>query len=245
MKQPVFYTAGATDALLQARNHLTDWGHTVSPTPCNDVSHLLLPVPSFDQPGMIKGGIPLQSVVEKLPEDLVILGGNLSNLSQRHVDFLKDPYYLNENAAITAHCAVKLLQEQCISMDGIRVLVIGWGRIGKHLLPLLKAKGADVCAAVRKESDLAALHQLGNNGISLKEWNPRQFQIIINTAPAHVLDENQADPSAVLMDLASVKGIEGDRVIWARGLPNKKAPDRSGLLIAKTALRYALGREHL
>ena len=47
------------------------------------------------------------------------------------------------------------------------------------------------------------------------------------------------------MDLASVRGISGDRVIWARGLPNQDAPEESGMLIAKTALRFALGKELL
>ena len=47
-----------------------------------------------------------------------------------------------------------------------------------------------------------------------------------------------------ITDLASVKGIAGDNVIWARGLPGKDAPEESGTLIAKTVLRYALGKEN-
>ena len=45
------------------------------------------------------------------------------------------------------------------------------------------------------------------------------------------------------MDLASVRGIAGDRVDHALALPGKDAPQESGNLIAKTALRYALGKE--
>ena len=71
------------------------------------------------------------------------------------------------------------------------------------------------------------------------------FDIIINTAPAPVMDQQEARPDALLVDLASIKGITGDRVIWARGLPNKDAPDASGILIAKTALRYALRKEQI
>ena len=245
MKQPVFYIAGDTDALHRARNQLQEWGHTVSPAPSAQVTHLLLPVPSFDRPGMLKGGVAMDSVLAKLPDDITVLGGNLSGISRRQVDFLKDEYYLNENAAITAHCTVQILTHLVPTLNGSHILIIGWGRIGKHLIPLLKARSADVSAAVRKQSDLDALQQLGNKGIFTENWHPEEYDVIINTAPAYMLHQNQAKPDAILIDLASVKGIDGDRVIWARGLPNKEAPDLSGILIAKTALRYALGREHL
>ena len=51
------------------------------------------------------------------------------------------------------------------------------------------------------------------------------------------------DPEALLMDLASLRGIEGDRVIWARGLPGKDAPESSGALIAKTVIRLLERKE--
>ena len=243
MQQPVFFTAGTTDALRRARHQLLEWGYIVSPTPSQHVSHLLLPVPSFEQPGIIKGGGSLDAVLQQLPEDVVILGGYLTNVPRQHVDFLKDEYYLNENAAITAHCTVQMVTQEFGSLDGVRILVIGWGRIGKQLIPLLSSKGDEVCTAVRKSSDLEALQQLGNKGVFVNAWHPEQYSVIINTAPAHVLDEKQTDPDALLIDLASIKGIDGNRVIWARGLPNRDAPDLSGILIAKTALRYALGKE--
>lgn len=243
MKQPVFFTAGDTHALRQARNQLLTWGYEVSPTASDRVTHLMLPVPSFDRPGVVKGGQSFDEVLAKIPPNATVLGGNLPDISHKAVDFLKDEYYLTENAAITAHCTMRLLQHHTSTLAGLQVLVIGWGRIGKQLIPLLKARGADVSAAVRKESDLNALRQLGITAVSIGQWTPRQYQIIINTAPAPVLDEAQTDPHALLIDLASIRGIRGDRVIWARGLPNQDAPDLSGILIAKTALRYALGKE--
>ena len=41
----------------------------------------------------------------------------------------------------------------------------------------------------------------------------------------------------VVMDLASQKGIQGSKVIWARGLPGIHAPESAGRLIAETFLR--------
>ena len=244
MKQPVFCTAGETPALRHARKQLLQWGYTFSPTHQHDATHLLLPVPSLDPDGRIKGGPPLEELLQGMPENVTVLGGNLPPLPCRHEDFLKDPYYLEENAAITAQCTITLLQRHSQIADQ-RILIIGWGRIGKQLAALLQPLGAAVTVAARQDRDLQSLEALGYRHVWTKDWNLSQYHIIINTAPAPLLDESETHPEAMLVDLASVRGISGRRVIWARGLPNQEAPDASGILIAKTALRYALGKESL
>lgn len=244
LKQPIFYTAGDSPALLHARNLLQSWGYDVSPIPSNYVTHLLLPVPSFSAPEMVKGGRPLGDILKDLPENIMIMGGNLGPLPYRTADFLKDEYYLAENAAITAHCAVKRLLVQYPGiLKNAQVLVIGWGRIGKHLAGMLRCLGADVSVAARKESDRYSLKQQHYNSIDPHSWEPKKYTIIINTAPAPLLTQEDAAEDALLMDLASVRGIAGDRVDHALALPGKDAPQESGNLIAKTALRYALGKE--
>lgn len=234
MEKIVFSTYGQSPALMHARNCLESWGYTVSPDP-GAATHLLLPVPSFDDAGNIKGG----TCLPQLPEDTVIFGGNLQKLTAKTVDFLRDPYYLEENAAITARCALGYADLR----PGTAVLLIGWGRIGKHLAVLLRDAGAKVTVAVRKEADLLALQKKGFDAVYLLEMKPRNYDIVFNTAPASVLFSGECREDAVLIDLASVSGIFGKGVIYARGLPGKDAPEESGALIAKTALRYALGKE--
>lgn len=244
MKQPIFYTAGCTDALRYARNRLQQWGYTISPIPTEHVTHLLLPVPSFESPGILKGGTALSDILKTLPENITILGGGLPALPYRCIDFLKDEFYLTENASITAHCAVKLVQQLYSGiLKDVPVLIIGWGRIGKQLVQLLKALGAIVTVAVRKASDMEALQSIHCNATLLCHLHPERYRIILNTAPAPILQADNAQSDALLIDLASIQGIQGSRVLWARGLPNKEAPQLSGNLIAKTALRYALGKE--
>lgn len=244
MKQPIFYTAGSTEALRSAQRNLQHWGYDVSPIPTEYVTHLLLPVPSFDTPDILKGGQQLSRILTNLPENITILGGNLPPLPYRCADFLQDEYYLKENASITAHCTMKLLQQHYPDiLKDVPVLVIGWGRIGKELATLLKAMQATVTVAVRKKSYIQAMQKQHTDAVLLSQLVPKQYRIIINTAPAPVLHESEAAARALLIDLASIKGIEGDRVLWARGLPNKDAPESSGALIAKTALRYALRKE--
>lgn len=246
MKQPIFYTAGETHALRHAKNLMIQWGYDLSPIPSAHVTHLLLPVPSFEATGILKGGQPLAEVLKHLPENITIMGSHLDGLPYRTIDFLKDEYYLTENAVITAHCTLKLLQQHYPDiLKGIPVAIIGWGRIAKALAPLLNAMGAYVSVAVRRESQLQSIRQQHCDGVLLTQWHPEQYEIIINTAPAPVLRQEQTQPGALLIDLASQLGIEGDRVLWARGLPNRDAALSSGTLIAKTALRYALNKEDL
>lgn len=229
-----FSTYGQSPALLFARNALQGWGYTISEQ-TEEATHLLLPVPSFDQDGQVKGG----GILPAVGSHTIVMGGNLQQLNCKKVDFLQDSYYLEENASITARCALHYADLQ----PGMAVLVIGWGRIGKHLANLLTALGVDLTVAVRKEHDWQALTGMGYKAVYLPDLKPRQFDVVFNTAPASVLFSGECREDAVLIDLASVKGIFGKGVIYARGLPGKDAPEESGLLIAKTALRYALGKE--
>ncbi len=230
MKKPIFCTAGDSPALHAAALQLRSWGYDTTATPEN-ATHLLLPVPT-----------PADVLPPALPEDITVFCGNRQIPHAHCVDLLQDAYYLAENAAITASCAIALLTEQTV-LAGKRILIIGWGRIGKCLAAQLAKLDAKVTLAARKETDRAMLQALGIPSIPTPIMDAKDYDIILNTAPAAVLDEATARKDAILMDLASVKGISGDRVQWARGLPGKMAPEASGALIAKTVLRYALGKE--
>lgn len=231
MEEILFYIPDAAGATGYAAAQLRRWGFSVTALPCPKVTHVLLGVPTK--------GIPL------LPEDVTVFGGNLPQLSQKRVDLLRDETYLAENAAITAHCALKTATAHLpVTLEGCEALVIGWGRIGKCLAPLLKALGAKVTVAARKEADLAILAATGYGAVETAHIDAGKYRLIVNTVPTPVLDGSQAAENAVLLDLASTQGISGDKVIWARGLPGKDAPESSGALIARTVLRY-LGKEQL
>lgn len=242
MKQPVFCTAGNTAALHYARNTLQQWGYSISEITDRHVTHLLLPVPSFEPDGTLKGGGQLDDTLKMLPKDVTVLGGNLPVCSFPHEDFLKDEYYLCENADITAQCTVKLIEQRRMISDA-NVLIIGWGRIGQRLAPQMKERGARVTISARKPSDCEEVTALGYDAIKTGMWNLKQYDMLVNTVPIYLFDQKDTREDTLLVDLASVKGISGDRVIWAKGLPNQEAPDLSGILIAKTALRYALRKE--
>jgi len=247
-----FYPVGSSPALTYAKAFLLRRGACVAEVPNDSVTHLLLPVPSFDAEGQLRGGGNLGNVLVELPDDVVIMGGNLNHPlteSYRTVDFLQDECYLAENAAITADCAIPIAQSKLpVVIPGCPILIIGWGRIGKCLAAKLMDMGADVTVSVRKESDHAMLRALGFRSEYTKELGPSlgRYRVIFNTAPFPVIRENQAvhcRDDCVKIDLASKPGIFGADVISARGLPGMYAPESSGALIARTAIRYALRKE--
>ena len=234
------YCPVRNQALDYAARHLP-----VCAAPDQQVTHLLLPIPSFHTDGSIRGGGDLDAVLSVLPENITVIGGNLNHPSLSHyqtLDLLQDPIYVTENADITARCAIGLLADllPCTLKD-LPVLLLGWGRIGKCLARLLRANDARVTVFARKETDRAMLQALGYSTQAAPD--PTGFRVVINTAPAAVL---HACPKDVFkMELSSVLGIGGENVLWARGLPAIHAPESSGKLIADTILRLFKKEEAL
>lgn len=236
-------TAGSTAALGYARQWLMNIGCRFGEA----ATHLLLPVPSFEPDGSIKGGGDLSELLSRLNKDVVIMGGGLDRPELKEytcIDFLKDPMYTAQNAKITAHCALRLaMQILPATLDGQKALVIGWGRIGKCLAQLLKNIGARVTVAARKESDRVMLKALGYSALDTAELDTTPYRLIFNTVPQMICPD--CPGKGLKIDLASKLGLGGDDVLWARGLPGKDAPESSGKLIAQTAYRFIYGKEYL
>ena len=252
MNRTIIYPAGSTAALRFACQELSDRGADVVSAPAPDVTHLLLPVPSFEADGRVKGGGILEHILADLPENVTAIGGNLTHPAlqgYKTIDLLQDPAYVAENAAITADCAIRIAGNNLpVVFKDCPMLVIGWGRIGKCLATQLKAMDAKVTVAARKEADRAMLKALGYSVQHPEQLGHclMRYRVIFNTAPAPILSEAQTgncQNGCVKIDLASKLGIAGKDVIWARGLPGKNAPESSGALIAKTILRLTAGKE--
>lgn len=234
-----FHLIGHTAAIIYAAATLHDAGYPLLPYPDPEATHLILPVPSFEPDGGVRGGGDILQILALLPKDITIIGGNLDRPElavYKKIDLLKDACYTAENAAITAHCAIKLAMNKLpATFDGQKVLVIGWGRIGKCLARLLAGLGAKVTVAARKEEDRAMLHALGYGAVNTANIDTTPYRVLFNTVPAMTVPF--CFGNALKIDLASKQGIGGSDVIWARGLPGKDAPESSGDLIARTIIR--------
>lgn len=228
-----------SEAIRCASLYLSDRGLCVSSYPTRSTGHLILPVPSFSN-----GCGYLEELLPTLSKDVIIYGGNLDIpllRDYRTVDFLKDPFYLADNAAITARCTIEILEKN-LELSGCPVLILGWGRIGKCLGRLLRDLGADVTIAARKDADLAMLHALGYGSVPVTAAAEgiERFQVILNTVPAMILPEFYPREDALILELASTPGMSGNHIMSALGLPSKMAPEESGRLIAETFMRLSL-----
>ena len=233
----------STDAIHYAARYLRAWGFAVTSSPDTDITHLLLPVPTFPAAETF-----LSDTLSMVPADVQISGGNIEDrlIGYQVVDFLNDPYYLAENAAITARCAIEIVETQHgASLFGCPVLIVGWGRIGKCLSHFLGRIGAVVTVAARKDVDRAMIRALGFQDTSIADAavQLKQYQVILSTIPSMVLPDMATRPDAIILELASKPGMSGANIIDARGLPSKMAPEVSGKLIAETFIRLSLDQE--
>lgn len=252
MNDTIFYSTGSTSAMAFAADALRRQNFSIVSAPAPDVTHLLLPVPSFEADGRIRGGGILEHILAKLPEHVCVIGGNLDHATLKSypkIDLLQDAEYLAQNAAITADCAVRIAASRLpVAFSGCPILILGWGRIGKCLAKLLKSLGADVTVAARKQSDRAMLQALGFRSADPNNLEPilRRFRVLYNTVPAPILSDAQmfhCRPDCIKIELASVRGIAGSQVIPANGLPGKTVPETSGALIADSIIRILSAKE--
>lgn len=152
------------------------------------------------------------------------------------------------NAVPTSEGAIQIAMEELpITLHGARVLVIGFGRLGKVLAGQLKGLGALVSVAARSYTDLAWAQTCGygvEHSDQLSGWLCG-YDLILNTVPAPVLGRaelSDINSNCLVIDLASKPGgVDfaaaaelGIKVIWALSLPGKTAPITAGLAIKNT-----------
>ena len=148
--------------------------------------------------------------------------------------------YQIRNAAATAEAATGLLME---AMDrtvlGARILVIGWGRIGKQLAGRLHSLGAEVTVAVRRESHRAEIETMGmRSDITGRYENGLSYDAVVNTVPAPVISAEQGKrlgKNCVKLELASEPGGFAAQlpVLMGRGLPGTCVPVTAGEHLAE------------
>ncbi len=151
------------------------------------------------------------------------------------------------NCVATAEGAIEIaMREHIGTINGSKVLVAGYGRIGKVLSSMLKGIGADVYVSARKKEDLAWIELSGYKAIKNEEINKvNDLDVIFNTVPSMIFDSRtlaHIAQKSIVIDLASKPGgvdfasakRMGINAIHALSLPGKVAPKSSGEIIKNT-----------
>lgn len=218
----------------------------------------VLPVPPLDDSGRLLATCYSETLSPQAIDKMLAPGGII--FAGRADDRLREAfpgreicdYLLREelslkNAIPTAEGALQLaLDELPVTMNGLRILIVGMGRIGTALTEILKGFGADITVAVRSGSSAAKARLHGVRTVSVKEPGS-DYGLVFNTVPSLIFDRgllSRFGKSTLFIDLASKPGgidfdaaLElGIKVIWALGLPGKTAPVTSGEFIAETVI---------
>ena len=178
-------------------------------TALQDAAVLALPIPAWSK----SSGILPENYWNLLSKDCKIFGGAISPVQNFETfDYLQDEALVTENAVATAEGAIRIVMQNLPTMlTNSKILVIGYGRIGKLLCDRLHALHAEVTVSARSEKDFALIRAAGlqseRTGVYLKGLT--QYDAIINTVPANVLMPyhlNSVSPFCLIVDLASGKG---------------------------------------
>ncbi len=154
------------------------------------------------------------------------------------------------NAVPTAEGAVKLaIDASDVSVSEQKMLVLGFGRVGKILAQKLKGLGCAVTVGARSLRDLSYAEALGLNTVKISELNNtiNIYDTVFQTVPARILDEKllkMLRNDCVVIELSSaMKGTDTDfakkmglTIINAGALPEKTAPVTAGRIWGKTLL---------
>lgn len=162
------------------------------------------------------------------------------------IDYMKDEELTVKNAVSTAEGALELaMKELAVTVHGTKTLVIGYGRVGKAVSSAFSSLRSSVTVCARRADALAWAYASGYGTANIKDIcrAVTDKDIIINTVPAPVLDNNVLSfvkDDALIIDLSSAPGgvdfeaasRRGLKAIHALSLPGKVAPVTAGENIA-------------
>ena len=222
---------------------------------------VILPLPVTAGSGLLNAPLsllehPLAPILDQLTPHQFLCGGRVDQAVYTMVkergltiyDYFAREELAVANAVPTAEGAVQLAMEHLpITIHGAKVLVVGFGRVGRLTAQRFQALGARVSVAARKYDQLAWAQAMGFGGehlANLKGWLCG-YDLIVNTVPVQVLGQEELEdlkPDCLILDLASkpggvdlaAAGGLGLTVIWALGLPGKVAPVTAGAAIKST-----------
>lgn len=229
--------------------------------PAAQADCIILPIPYssdhvFVHAPFSSHAIALSSLSTWIHNGGLVLGGNLSDSYCQQlitnqlvpIDYMKREELQIQNAVPTAEAAIQLAMEELpTTIAGSRILITGYGRIGKVLGRLLQSMGARVIVSARSFESFAWAKIAGHDTVETDCMEPvlPECDLIFNTIPSLIFDEKRLSllpEHTLLIDLASKPGgvdFEsavklGKKAVWALSLPGKTAPVRAGEIIGDT-----------
>lgn len=268
----IFAVLGGDDRAVRLCRLLRSDGHTVRPfalekalpesLPCaaaaaEGADCVLLPLPC-ERDGALNA--PLSGVKSALPPLLRAAAPGTPVFAGRPpeplraecrrrglplTDYLRREDFALRNAFLTAEGTLALLLEGDNALRDSRVLIGGFGRIGRALAGMLVPLGVGVTAAARDPAERALAELMGCRALRFSELAAAgPWDAVVSTVPAPVFGHGEiaAFGQARLIELASPPyGFDpaaaealGRRVEYHGGLPGKCAPEAAAKALRDT-----------
>lgn len=228
---------------------------------------LVLPLPfSRDKRSLNLPSLPfavtLKGVLSLLREGDYVFGGMLSEeftsevtqASATAYDYY-DENMINANAVLTAEALIKLLGELKFDESTLKFAVTGFGRTARAIAKAFSDNGTDFFITARGEKSESAAKSMNYDFVKLESFTEEtcDYDVIINTVPAVIFDGDRlsALKSGVpIIDIASapfgVTQSDADKygvtLVRALALPGKYFPDKAGVIIAQSIIKFLKGR---
>ncbi len=195
--------------------------------------------------------LPLSEIINSIGKDKPVFAGMYGSADPAMFKGMNISCYSSReefaaaNAVPTAEGAIgTAINEFDGTLNGSRILVMGYGRIGRILSMMLRGMGAEVSVSVRRLKDAEMVRAAGMKP-EFTDHPEGSYDIIFNTVPVLVLDARtlaRCASDALIIDLASLPGGIDDnaaarmgiRVIHALSMPGKTAPRTAGIIIKNT-----------
>ena len=230
----------------------------------SDVDTLMLPLPvSLDgthlSTPLLKSreGLRMDLLFHSASEKLWLVGrfGETFRLRAekeglRWIDYFESEILQLKNALPTAEGAIEIaMRELPVVLDGTKVAVIGYGRIGEVLAAKLKALGAEVTVYARRPLVCTRVELSGCLAKQITQESDLSFtsgtRVVFNTVPSQLITRSVLEilpRDCIIIDLASAPGgvdmsaaeALGIRSVWATALPGKYAPESAGKILGQT-----------
>ena len=156
-----------------------------------------------------------------------------------------------KNAYLTAEGTLAhIILNTDISIIGMNILVLGYGRVGKTVSKIMHDNRSNVSVATKDDKEYAMASIYADNVYKLTELNNKigNFSVIVNSIPYLILKGDllkRISEECFIIDLASYPGgidyseaqKQNLKTFHALGIPGKIAPKTSGEEIKKSVLK--------
>jgi len=200
--------------------------------------------------------IKIEDLIKKNNKNKKFIAGSINEKSYKLlsgsyggvIDVMKREELVILNTIATAEGAIEVaIRNTDTILLGSKVLVLGFGRVGKVVARKFYEMCAKVTCAARRKTDLAWVRAFGYDDIDINTLgkNLIKYDIIINTVPQMIINKDLMKymrKDVLMIDLASNPGginrehaKELDlKLVWALALPGKVAPITSAHFIKET-----------